>query len=35
VIETRYFDRPDQVDRFRAEFEQVRAQAVPVEDYLR
>jgi transcriptional regulator with XRE-family HTH domain len=35
VIETRYFDRPDHVARFRAEFEQVRAQAVPVEDYLR
>jgi transcriptional regulator with XRE-family HTH domain len=35
VIETRYFDRSDHVARFRAEFEQVRAQAVPVEDYLR
>jgi hypothetical protein len=35
VIEMRYFDRPGQVSRFREEFEQLRNQAVPVEDYLR
>lgn len=35
VIETRYFDRVDHVARFREEFGQMRAQAVPVEDYLR
>src|SRR4051812_11406296 len=34
VIEMRYYDRAEQVARFRAEFEQVRSQAVPVEDYL-
>jgi hypothetical protein len=35
VIETRYIDRADQVAQFREEFEQVRRQTVPVEDYLR
>ena len=35
VVEIRYFDRPEHVAQFRAEFEQVRSQAVPVEDYLR
>jgi transcriptional regulator with XRE-family HTH domain len=35
VIEMRYYDRAEQVARFRAEFEQLRNQAVPVEDYLR
>src|SRR4051812_26791574 len=34
VIELRYYDRAEQVARFRAEFEQVRNQAVPVKDYL-
>jgi hypothetical protein len=34
VIEMRYYDRAEQVTRFRAEFEKVRKQAVPVEDYL-
>jgi hypothetical protein len=34
VIETHYYDRTEQVTRFRAEFEKVRNQAVPVEDYL-
>jgi len=33
VIEMRYYDRAEQVARFRAEFEQLRSQAVPVEDY--
>jgi hypothetical protein len=35
VIETRYIDRADHVERFREVFEQTRAQAVPLEDYLR
>jgi transcriptional regulator with XRE-family HTH domain len=34
VVETRYFDRTDHVAQFRAEFAQVRAQAVPIQDYL-
>jgi hypothetical protein len=34
VIETRYYDRVEQVEQFRAEFAQVRSQAVPVKDYL-
>jgi hypothetical protein len=35
VIEMRYYDRAEQVARFRAEFENVRNQAVPLEDYRR
>jgi len=34
VIEMRYYDRAEQVARFRTEFEQLRSQAVPVKDYL-
>jgi hypothetical protein len=35
VIEMRYYDRAEQVARFRAEVENVRNQAVPLEDYRR
>jgi transcriptional regulator with XRE-family HTH domain len=35
LVGSRYIDRADHVTRFRAAFEQVRSQAVPVEDYLR
>jgi hypothetical protein len=33
VFEMRYYDRAEHVARFRQEFEQVRRQAVPVEEY--
>jgi transcriptional regulator with XRE-family HTH domain len=35
VVETRYYDRAEQVEKFRAEFDTMRSLAVPVEDYLR